>query len=276
MRITVLVDNRPSADGSLPGEAGFSAWVEHKGRTLLFDTGIGSLFLENARRLGLSMDEPEAVILSHGHYDHGGGLGNFFRERRSPADFYYHAKALIPKFSRQGETRRFQGIPLREEELSQFPLRKRALDQETTSLGDGLYLESGFPRVFPGEVIPERFVRSAPGGEEGDPFEDELVLAIEDGEGIGILTGCSHPGILNIAKAVQARHRLPLTCLIGGWHLKEAGEERIRTTLKQLEDWGVQQVGGCHCTGEKARGMMAQHFGGRTLDIRSGWQGECL
>ena len=116
----------------------------------------------------------------------------------------------------------------------------------------GVWLISGFPRVHNFETIPERFLLKAENDFSHDDFRDEVCMVLEVTNGLAVLVGCSHPGILNILTHVRKTLQKPIRAVFGGTHLIEADEHCIEATITALQDMGVETLGLGHCTGDTA------------------------
>ena len=134
----------------------------------------------------------------------------------------------------------------------------------------GIHVVSGFPRIEPMETIPERFLRLTESGLVPDDFGDELCVALETGEGIVVLVGCAHPGIINMVRHVNAVLGMPVRAVLGGIHLSEADPARIRYTVDTLEKMGVALLGLSHCSGDGVETLIRQREGITACHLGSG------
>lgn len=259
MRVITLVENT-ALSPELEAEHGLSLFLETNGRRLLFDMGQSPAFARNAGRLGVDLSAVDTAILSHGHYDHGGGLAEFLRQNTA-APVYLSAFAFEPH--RNGRSR---DIGLSPALRDCGRLRFVAAD---TDLGDGLSLSpcAGAAPVVPvdsaglftcreGRLLPE-------------DFRHEQYLTAEEGGRRIVFSGCSHRGILNIV------HWLRPDVLIGGFHFKhldlQKAEHRavLEDTARRLLDSGAVFYT-CHCTGEAAYRFLKERMGDRLHALSTG------
>jgi len=251
-RITVLVENTANRGGLL-AEHGLSFWIELGSRRILFDTGQSDILIRNAQELGLDLREVDAIVLSHGHYDHVGGLKQVLGMAPAGA-VYFHPEALKPKFARNGERIRQIGI---EEEVARMLLQRQ---------GDRLGFRTDGPTViFPGVTATGRIPRKSEFEDTGGPFyadqgctkPDELLddqaLALETADGLVVILGCAHAGVINTLDYVRELFpNRPIRTVLGGTHLVRASRTRIAHTIEAIRRHDVQRIGPAHCTGAEA------------------------
>ncbi len=259
VRITVLVDNVVRAPGLL-GEHGLSYLIETGERRILFDTGQGMVLRHNAVELNLPLGDLDAVVLSHGHYDHTGGLGYVLGEARRPS-IYLHPAALNRKFSRRGGSpARYIGIP----ESAEQALRGRSGDvvwtRRATEVAPGVFATGEIPRRTGFEDTGGGFYLDT-AGEQVDPLEDDQALSIDTPRGLVLLLGCCHAGVVNTMEHVAGlRGRDRIYAVLGGMHLLRASRERLDATAAALRRYEVEFLAPGHCTGLAATAFLRERF----------------
>lgn len=271
-RLRILPPRAPMAEPGLSFLIKVSAGSEE--HTLLFDGGIsGACLLHNIQMLasskavmmgeiGVNIKNVEAVVLSHGHFDHFGGLPDFLKEAPKPLSVVLHPEAFVP--------RRFQMSPqlfidmpgLDEEALSLSGITLKKI-QKTSTLASDLILVSGeverltdFEKGMPGmeAKIDDRWVP--------DPFHDDLGLAINlKNKGLVVIGGCSHAGIINTVKYLQKSADVQkIHAVLGGFHLTGKNEEIIGPTIEAMKAINPDYIVPMHCTGRKAIHRFAQEM----------------
>jgi 7,8-dihydropterin-6-yl-methyl-4-(beta-D-ribofuranosyl)aminobenzene 5'-phosphate synthase len=228
LKITIVYDNT-LYEPELTAGWGFSALIEYKGHTLLFDTGAdGQALLNNMAALHINPLEIETVVLSHNHSDHTGGLNALLSTGVQPKVY------LLPSFP------------------ASF---KQPISQVTTVI-----------ETTPDQVITEGIFTT---GEMGGSTPEQAI-AIEIDQGVVILTGCAHPGIIAVIEHVKETSGKPVHLVLGGFHLKDAAPTEIAAIVQAFRRLGVEHVGPCHCTGEQAMAAFAEEYGDDFVQVGTG------
>ena len=254
MRITTLVEN-VSTDPLLGSEHGLSLWIETNTKKILFDSGATTLFEKNAEVLGVDLSTADFAVLSHGHWDHGGGM-NRFLALNEKAPIYLKKSALGSYYSRRDEeTLAYAGLDDELKESDRF-----IFSDEHTDLGDGAFL---FGRIEGKEFVPEgnkTLYVEADGGMGIDPFEHEHCLGIEEGEEKVLFSGCSHLGIVNIVEQYRMLRGFYPTRVIGGFHLSKIEDVHTlkKIAMRLLESGAAFYTG--HCTGEASYRILKEYM----------------
>lgn len=261
--ITILADNTVAARNVL-AEHGLSLWIEVGAHRVLFDTGQGRVLPHNLKELGLAIADVDAVALSHGHYDHTGGLP-FVLESLSPtARVHLHPDALGPHFAQDSDrSTRDIGMP---------PATRAALDawagtvvttKDVVPVVPGVWFVGPIPRRSDVEDVGGPFFLDA-GGRAPDPIEDDSALVLETEPGLTVLLGCAHAGVVNTLDFVADRFDAPrIHAVVGGMHLLRASPERLEATAAALEARDVGLVAPLHCTGRAAAAWLHARLPGR-------------
>jgi len=257
--ITVLVEN--SVHGrELMAEHGLAFHVQAGADSLLFDTGQSALLVQNARRLGTDLSRLRAIALSHGHFDHTGGLHAVW-ELAPGAELYAHPAALAPHFAYIPDgTTRDVGISEQSLEAIQAHATPPRHTSASTEVLKGFFLTGEIPRATDFEYDGGSFVLDA-AGTRPDPIPDDQALFFDTLDGVVVLLGCAHAGVVNTLRHIRrlTNHR-PIHAVFGGMHLLVASPERMEGTVEALRELGVQQLGPAHCTGAAATARLWHEF----------------
>jgi 7,8-dihydropterin-6-yl-methyl-4-(beta-D-ribofuranosyl)aminobenzene 5'-phosphate synthase len=257
--ITVLVENTV-ADERLLAEHGLAVWIECNAGRVLFDTGQGPALAPNAERLGVDLSTADAIALSHGHYDHTGGLPAAL-DAAPKATVYAHPAALDPKFAHSGEPRpRRIGMPPASAKALTRHKGRFAETTGPTEVMEGIFLTGEVPRVTDFEETGGPFFLDE-ACTLADRMLDDQALYFTSGEGPVLVVGCAHAGIVNTMRYVaELTGAGSFACVMGGMHLVGASDERIGRTIEAFRAFGVRRIGPAHCTGSEAGARFRQAF----------------
>jgi len=240
MRIITLIENLVNSP-KLVAEHGFSLYIETANRKILFDTGQSALFLQNAHTLKINIEEVDSLILSHGHYDHTGGLYPFL-EINSKAKVYAKKDIFTPKYHGHN---RFIGT-LKNETL----LKDRLVYvDDITEIDENVFIMPNIPIFNTVDTHSHGLNVKVNNEFVPDEFNDELFLVIKQKAKINILTACSHRGITNICTTATDHFKLPTGLVLGGFHMKECSIEQYVEITHYFRMLQPESIGSCHCTG---------------------------
>ena len=259
--VTVLVDDQVERGDGLLAEHGFSLLVEASDRKVLFDTGQSDVFLGNARRLGVDLDSLDAVVLSHGHYDHGGGLTRLLRSL-GRLEVIAHPDAFIPRWHRRpGQQDRYIGLGFDARRLRGDGTALH-LEAQAREIGPHLLTTGAIARTTDFECANPDFWVEANGQWRPDPLDDDQALIARTREGLVVLLGCAHAGVTNtLHHAIRLTGDSRIRAVVGGLHLKDASPEVVDKTVAALREMDVARIVACHCTGFAARVTLYAAFG---------------
>lgn len=236
---------------------------------VLFDTGQSPALETNLEALTIPIDRADAIVLSHGHYDHTNGLA-FALSHNEQGTVYLHPAAQEERYSiRNGIAKSIGLSPANRQALSNARHRLVWTERATTCL-PRVHVTGPIPRRSSYEDTGGPFYLD-PDGNQSDPICDDQALWIETGCGIIVIVGCAHAGVVNTLNHVSRLSGAPsIHALIGGMHLADAPEQRLTETVHMLAQYDVQCIAPCHCTGEHAIQFLAQQLPGPVTDCRAG------
>ncbi|MBQ7492066.1 MAG: MBL fold metallo-hydrolase [Clostridia bacterium] len=264
--VTLLSENYVK-DVSCRAEFGLALWIDTEERRILFDTGASGLFSENAAKKGIDLNAADLCVISHGHFDHTGGMLCFCRENRG-AKIYIHRDAFgVTYGATGGQIDGYDcGIRWNGEEL--MPLRDRlVLTGGPLFLDEDAVISGTIPDVPELQPAEAFFRPDGAGGLRRDTMSHEQFLAIrQKGKGIVLFSGCSHKGIVAAARyAKRLFPGEPLYAVVAGMHLIGADNATRRRVIDCLAEEEPKLVAPIHCTGLAAICMMRERFGHRCI-----------
>lgn len=231
MYAKVLYDNR--ARRGLMSGLGFSCLLDGK---ILFDTGDSAeLLLENMKKLMVSMDDIEAVVISHDHWDHTGGLWEILKHKKGLKVY------VLESFSEELK----KAV---EESGGKLEVVKRQ-----RKISDNIYITGEIESEYKGEPLGEQS------------------LVIKGEKGTSVITGCAHPGIVNVLNIVKKKMKVDdIYMVFGGFHLDGMDRDQVGKIITNLKTMGVKKVGPSHCTGDKAKRMFKGKYHDNCVPMKAG------
>lgn len=265
MRITILCENLIGGLVGL-GEHGFSVFIETEQGNYLFDTGGGRTIIPNALSLGKDLRSIKKIFLSHGHYDHTGGLPEVLR-LKGKVDVHAHPHVFLDRLAivkdKEKEIRRFVGIPYKRNFLELLGANF-ILNTDFIEVAEGIYLTGEVPRQTSFEKQDSRLFSELEGKIVPDVFADDQSLILDTEKGLVIILGCAHSGMINIMHhVINKAKKDKIWTIIGGTHLGFLTPEQLGESIQSLKQMKVELIGVAHCTGIRPVSKLIQEFGDR-------------
>ena len=228
--MTILYDNYIYTDGT-KSDWGYACLIEGTEKTILFDTGTkGDILIHNIRKLNVDPQKVDMVVISHEHGDHTGGLPAFFKENNDVT--VYHPVSFSEKFVQVVKKAGARSIPV----------------DKPVKLCEGIY---------------------STGEMRGGPIEEQSLI-LETSQGLVVITGCSHQGIVSIVTKAKSMSDKNIHIVFGGFHLLQHSEEAVKEIITQFKDLGVTKCGATHCTGDKQIGLFEKAYGSNFVKMGVG------
>lgn len=261
--ITILVENSTPVPG-FQGEYGFAALVAVDEKKILFDTGSADALIKNAAAGGIDLAQINDLVISHGHFDHTGALIPFLQTAKSKR-VYAHAGIFIPRYVVLGDYKRAIGVSCQSQEISSNGA-EFIITNEFTEISSGVFVTGEIPRNTDYEDVGGSFYVSVGDRMVPDNIYDDMSMVINHPDGLIIISGCAHAGIINTIEYARLKTgQNKIKAFIGGTHLVGASEERITRTIAALKDLNVEQIIACHCTGFDAMVKLRNAFGDKLI-----------
>lgn len=278
LRLVVVIDDSVKTEAEskrrLIAKHGLSFIVEAKSGDVevcvLMDTGPSAeALLSNVDVIGVNLRKIDAIMLSHGHYDHTNGLIGVLQSTGKRVPVLAHPKAFNPKFEVKPKLR-FIGSAFAwstVENAGGVPL----LASNSVKIADSITTTGEIPRTTTYEKT-DKFLTVEGGRFKEDSMMDDQALVINlKNKGLVVITGCAHAGVVNTVRYAQKITKTKkVYAVLGGFHLINAGDKRIQATVVDLAKFSPEFLGPCHCTGEKATRKLKKAFGSKCIPLKTG------
>lgn len=253
LRMALLVENSSCSEAVIP-EHGLSVYIEYNGMKGLYDTGQSDRLISNAEEMHIDLKDLDWISLSHGHYDHTGGLKSILSFTETNIPVYAGKSAFKQKYARRdnGVIEEI-GVPFKISEISE-------LAQSVNEVGDIQEIYENVYLIGPAPLNedyegPSRYmlIKDTEDNYINDMMEDERTLVIRTSKGLVIITGCAHRGSVNITKDIIRRFpEENILMILGGFHLGKTDDDSVQKRIDAFKKLEIEAIGLCHCTGAKA------------------------
>lgn len=281
MRVSILVENSGSEEHKdLSPEFGLALHIESNGQTILFDTGTSGVFADNAEKMGIDISTVDFAVLSHHHFDHGGGLERFLEVNDHAKVYLRTCPDRDHTFRAFGFLKRFIGIDV---DLFERQADRFVMIDAPMEIAPDIFLLTDLAGRHPRPKGNDHLWVKHDDRLIHDPFDHELEMVIREEDGLTVFTGCSHSGILNMVDAAIARFpEEPVKAVFGGFHLignpllkSMAGtRSEVEAIGREMLNRSIPTVFSGHCTGEKAFAVLKGVMGETLQAFQTGWNVE--
>jgi 7,8-dihydropterin-6-yl-methyl-4-(beta-D-ribofuranosyl)aminobenzene 5'-phosphate synthase len=257
MKLITLIENHVH-DEFLTAEHGLSIYIETKKRNILFDTGQTGNFIKNSIILGIDISKVDDLVISHGHYDHTGGLHEFIKINKKAA-IHIKEESFFEKY--RSNKNDFIGIPFDRKIFG----NRLNITEETIQITEDVFIIPKINIYNDNDLHYDKMLIKRNTGFFPDDFADEQFLVLKNKGKISIISGCSHNGITNIVETAKNIFNQPIDTVIGGFHLMKESDESIKFITAYFENLNPRLIAVSHCTGVEKYSYLKRIFGNKVV-----------
>jgi len=264
-KITSLSENSVAQSGKkLIGEHGLSFYIETERHRMLFDTGQNLAISNNAHVLGIDLSQIDTVVLSHGHYDHTGGLKTLL-QRNNKFALYAHPDLFSRKLKGADNEYKYIGMPIERDTLENSGVTLK-LRNASSEIAPGIMTTGEIPLENDFEEVDSGFFIKKEKEVIQDNLVDDQALILNTNKGLAVLLGCSHRGVINtLNHVVNLTGKKKIHAILGGLHLAKASDLKLKRITDHLQGFGLEKIGVGHCTGYRAILALSKEFKDRVF-----------
>lgn len=273
LRIVTLMEDRLPVGSELVCEHGLSLYIEMNGIKILFDTGLSGNFIKNAEKLDIDLSDLQYVIMSHGHYDHTGGFKELVEAIGNPFQLIVGEDFFRKRYKDDGDKKISIGSRFDKEYVRFHNVDIKYMTENFYPITEDIAVISKFDQSMNIDVLNRKYYKEEKNKFVKDDFIDEISLLVNLEEGVIVILGCSHPGIVNILRTAERHFGKKLYGAIGGTHLIEADEQMLQETITYFrEKDNLHLLSMFHCTGENATTIFENEFKKQFLHNYTGYE----
>lgn len=251
MKLVTLIENRLGNNPNLICEFGFSIFIQDEDISLIFDTGQSGIFTKNISQLSIDPKQIKNIVISHNHFDHGGGLKQYIQSFGNDFSLYLNRTFFDERIALSEFYSRILKADFSQNYLKNSGVRINFINDHIHILSKNITLFTNFKRENNFENVNSSYFRRKDNNFISDDMSDEVVLGLNTSIGLFLVCGCSHIGIVNIIENIKKWTGMKIVGIIGGLHLSKAKTDRIKKTIDYLKKENIKFLAVSHCTGEE-------------------------
>lgn len=250
MRLITLIENDLGNNPNLTYEFGFSIFIQDNDISLIFDTGQSGNFVKNIENLNIDTRNIHNIVISHNHFDHGGGLKKYIDTFGNNFTLTLNRNFFDKRFSFSELYSRILGVSFSLDYLNKKGIKIDFINEHIHVISKNITAFTNFERLNDFEMINRSYYKRKNRNFILDSMNDEVVLGVDTELGFFIICGCSHIGIVNIIENIENWTGKKIVGIVGGLHLSKSSSERVNKTIQYLKGKQIQYLAVSHCTGK--------------------------